>query len=92
MSETRAWGSEGVLLLDLQEKFHSYLDFVEQGQLLKKFPDLAGKKIRIRLDTTEKPSDTELDFLKRAKSEWLKPLGISLEWGLFQSKETHENT
>jgi len=84
MVETRSWGDEGELLLQLQEKFHTYLDFIEQGELVRKFPAAKGKQIVVRLDTKEAPGDLEMNFLRAANSEWLSPLSITLEWGLLE--------
>jgi len=81
MSELRDGGPEGALVPELQEKFLTYLDFVEHGFLAKKYPKLAGKPVRIRLDSRHARGKLEMDFLAAAKSQWLESLGISLELG-----------
>ena len=83
MTEMRNWGSDGSLIKDLQAKFQTYLDFVEYGLLEEKFPSLAGKPVCIRLDCEYPPGDAEQEFLERVKTEWLAPLNIGFEIGLF---------
>jgi len=82
MTETRPWSTSGELLLDLQAKFQTYLHFIEDGQLASKFPEVAGKHVRIRLDCAVPPGLTETEFLRRVQAEWLFPLGIELEVGI----------
>ena len=91
ISETREWDEAGEMLLELQEKLHYYLDVVEQGALIGKYPEMAGKPVRIRLDTLGALGKKELEFLKLVKSKWLVPLNIGLEWGLLKGDgEPHE--
>jgi hypothetical protein len=79
--ETEDWGADGARLLELQEKFHAYLDFVETGKVWERFPEHAGKPIRFRLDHTFPLGSNEMKFLEAAQREWLNPLGIGLESG-----------
>lgn len=82
MTETRPWGRKGGLLLDLQAKFRTYLDFVETGRLATEFPNMAQKRVRIRLDCATPPGPMEQVFLQKVRNEWLRPAGVELEVGL----------
>jgi hypothetical protein len=84
MTETRPWAPNGDSLLDLQAKFQTYLHFIEDGQLAAKFPEVAQKRVRIRLDTVHPPGPRETEFLRRVREEWLAPLGIVLEVALLK--------
>lgn len=81
MTETRPWDAKGAHLLDLQAKLQTYLTFIESGQLGAKFPRMMGKSIRIRVDCAQPPGPLEDKFLQRVRTEWLDPLGITLEVG-----------
>ncbi|MBA3559089.1 MAG: hypothetical protein H0W30_10855 [Gemmatimonadaceae bacterium] len=82
MTETRDWSTNGELLLDLQAKFQTYLHFIQDGQLANKFPAIADKRIRIRLDCAVPPGAMETEFLGRVQADWLAPLGIELDVGV----------
>jgi hypothetical protein len=83
--ETRSWGEKGELLLELQEKLHTYLDIIESGALARKFPESAGKRVIIRLDHAHPPGPLELKFLAAAREQWMDPLGIGFESGSLTS-------
>ena len=81
MVEVRPW--ENVSLLEIQEKFHTYLDFIEGGHLVRQYPDAQGARLIIRLDTVETPPTEMSIFFDVVQREWLSPAGIGFELGKF---------
>lgn len=77
--ETRPWDSNGESLLDLQEKINTYLDLVESGQLVGKYPEAKGKKVVFRLQTAFHPSAQAQEFIDLVKKNYLTPMAIEFE-------------
>lgn len=80
MVEPRSWGSQGLLLPDIQEKVNTYLVYVMDGQLVADYPIAAGKQVRFELRCSEPPDEREKEFLEIVRRKHLDPLGISFEW------------
>ncbi|MFA6174369.1 MAG: DUF6572 domain-containing protein [Kiritimatiellales bacterium] len=80
MVEVRSW--KDVDLLELQEKFKTYLAFVEEGHLLEQFPKVKGFSVIIRLDSVEPPPRSVMKFIDEVKKLWLAPLSIRFEYGV----------
>jgi hypothetical protein len=58
------WENESDHLLTLQSKLNTYLEIVESGQLLRDFPDTAGKSVQIEVAFLhDPPQNTVLNFL-----------------------------
>ena len=76
--EERNWGQSGELLPDLQKKIKSYLAYALDGQLLREYPDMVGKRIKFRLYYDFEPGPLETQFIEIAKQQWFSPDGI--EW------------
>jgi hypothetical protein len=76
MVEERQWGAEGELLLDLQAKLNTYLTYIESGQLLEDYPDVAGKKIVFRLHYMVEIGPREREFIRTVCQSHLFPTGI----------------
>ncbi|MGC3992079.1 MAG: hypothetical protein QM796_20775 [Chthoniobacteraceae bacterium] len=64
MQEQREWSGGDEQLFQLQEKLNTYLSFALDGELAEAFPQMAGKKVRIQLDTPKMPDERTLDFLQ----------------------------
>ena len=79
MIATRPWGTNGDFVLQLQDKFRTYLNFVESGDLVRRFPESRGKRVVIRIDCASPPGFLENRLLRLVQSEWLDPLGIRVE-------------
>ena len=77
--ETRPWDAKGENLLDLQAKLNTYLDFIESGQLIQKYPQAKGKKIVLRLQYSFAPNAQALEFIELAKRKYLAPASIGFE-------------
>jgi hypothetical protein len=82
MIETRPWGTRGTLLGQLQDKFSTYLTYALDGQLIRDYPDLKGKKIRIELRSQHPLGAFELRFMELVQEQYLKPEGIESGWSL----------
>ena len=64
MHESRPWNGGDEQLFQLQEKLNTYLSFALDGEMAEAFPQFAGKKVRIQLDTPKMPDERTLDFLQ----------------------------
>ena len=96
ISDHLEWDNENEHLLLLQDKIHSYLDFIENGQLVENYPDKADKEIMIQIIFKYYPNKTADKFLaivERFLNEKGHPLiSINLKindirFGLFSIKE-----
>jgi hypothetical protein len=87
MVEERSWGSEGQLLLDLQEKRNTYLVYAIDGQLTQDYPALKGKPIEIQLWSAEPPGMREREFIEIAIARYLQPVGIAWRERLLPPRE-----
>ncbi len=63
MHETRAWDGSDRRLHQLQEKLNAYASFLLDGEMAAEHPDLAGKKMRIELHTTQMPDERAIELL-----------------------------
>jgi hypothetical protein len=79
LCETRKWDSQGKHLLDLQTKLKNYLHFIENGQLVQKYPDAMGKPVIIRLYSQFKPTPQVTEFIELVKMNWFAPASIPFE-------------
>jgi len=64
MLESRPWSGGDEQLFQLQEKLNTYLSFALDGEMAESFPQFAGKKVRIQLDTPSMPDERTLEFLQ----------------------------
>ena len=71
------WEGSDEQLSRLQEKLNAYLTFALDGELLRRFPAAADKKIRIQIDFDRAPSGLTADFLVQASKE-ISRLGMHL--------------
>lgn len=63
MIEIRPWDGSNKRLLELQNKINLYLEFIVDGHLKQKYPDIDEKKISIRLDCCYEPDDKTMELL-----------------------------
>ena len=63
MNETRPWDGSDRRLHQLQEKFNAYVSFLLDGEMATEHPELAGKRARIELHTTEMPDERAIELL-----------------------------
>ena len=78
MIEDRDTYSSDKLLLELQEKFNTYIRYATEGLLARHFPVWAGRPITIRLEFKFAPGPESLDFLRKVE-EHLRPIKIQLQ-------------
>ena len=88
--EERSWGDAGCLLPDLQEKLNVYLNYVETGQLERAFPDLGGKRINVRLHSSEAPGERELEFLEIVTRKVFRPRHMRMTWRVIGQQLEYE--
>jgi len=63
MVEGREWDGSNERLFQLQEKINSYASFASDGQLIEKYPELAGKPVRLELRCVGAPDPNTASFL-----------------------------
>ena len=63
MIENRPWGAVPDQIKQVEDKFNSYLAFVQAGNLAREYPQYAGAPVVIRLDCAEPPGGQEKAFL-----------------------------
>ncbi len=63
MVEGREWDGSTERLGQLQEKINNYLTFATDGEMLKKYPELTGKPVRLELRCIGAPDETTEQFL-----------------------------
>lgn len=67
MVEDRPWGESPDQIDQLLEKVNLYANFVLDGGLIRKFPDLAGKPVRVQLDCIEPPNSEANEVIALAR-------------------------
>jgi hypothetical protein len=77
MTEERQWDGSADRVLQLQEKVNNYLLFALDGQMVKEYPDSAGKPIRLQLDCVAEPDAESARFIELLR-EKLRREGIRL--------------
>jgi len=77
--ETERWGKEGARLPQLRTRLDAHLNFVLSGTLARNYPQLAGKRVRFRIDTHVPMGMKEVAFLYRYRTEELDTRGIMLD-------------
>ena len=77
MVEGREWDGSSERLFELQEKINNYAAFATDGQLVRKYPDFAGKPVRLELRCVGDPDPETARFLETAKQQ-LRSAGLSL--------------
>lgn len=87
MVEDRPWGDSGTLLPNLQQKLNTYLGFVLEGQLVKQFPQFAGKKIHFVLQTQHPLGRREEQFIDVVELQHLAPRDITWSVRILGSDE-----
>lgn len=75
MVEDRPWNGGPAQELELREKINLYTDFISGGELVRRFPNAAGRSVRIHLDCVEEPSGTIATIVEYAQLQ-LEILGI----------------
>lgn len=63
MKEDRPWNESDERLLELQERFNTYVSFLVDGEFAESHPELAGKRARIELRCAHMPDNSALDLL-----------------------------
>jgi len=69
MVETRPWKGSDARLFQLQEKINAYLSFALDGEMAESFPNLAGKTLRLQIDSPAMPDARTSDFLETIREQ-----------------------
>lgn len=69
MVEGREWDGSDERLFELQEKINSYASFASDGQLIKQYPELAGKPVRLELRCVSPPDPKTAGFLEMVRGK-----------------------
>ncbi|MGH3878767.1 MAG: DUF6572 domain-containing protein [Actinophytocola sp.] len=75
MVEDRPWDAGPVQQLQLRDKINLYADFINSGDLVREYPETAGKPVRIHLDCVEEPTGDIATVVEYAAGQ-LRELGI----------------
>ena len=78
LSDHLDWEEEGEHLQLLQAKLNVYLDFIENGELVRRRPDLQGLPVTISVAAKYPPTDFAAKFY-RAVGPIAAEAGVSLE-------------
>jgi uncharacterized protein DUF6572 len=63
MNEPNEWDGSDQRLLDLQERFNTYVSFLLDGEMAEAHPELVGKPTRIELRCAHMPDTRALELL-----------------------------
>lgn len=63
MNEPNEWDGSDERLIDLQERFNTYVSFLLDGEFAETHPELAGKRARIEVRCARMPDNAALDLL-----------------------------
>jgi len=63
MIESRPWGAAPDQIRQIEDKFNSYLGYVQGGMLERQYPQYAGAPVVFRLECVEPPGRQESAFL-----------------------------
>jgi hypothetical protein len=76
MVEGREWDVSKERLFQLQEKINSYASFASDSELIEKYPELAGRPVRLELRCVGAPDPGTANFLDRVRGR-LREEGLS---------------
>ncbi len=68
-----------VHLYQLQEKINKYIEFIESGEMLEKYPDVLGKEIMFKIYFKYSIPNECIEFINRVR-EILLPIKIQLAY------------
>jgi hypothetical protein len=72
------WSSNGDTAILLQAKLKNYVAFAADGQLVRAYPNVRGKKVVIEIRTNHPLGETEEKLVAPASEAWCRPAGIGL--------------
>lgn len=67
MIEDRDWSADPEQPDQLLKKINTYLHFIEDGDLVRHFPQAAGKPVRLQLDCNELPVGEAKQLIEEAQ-------------------------
>jgi len=86
LSDHLDWEEEGEHLMLLQDKLNIYLDFIQNGELVRHRPDLKGLPVTIRV-AGKYPLGPEADKFYRVVGPVAAEMGVALELRIGRSEE-----
>jgi hypothetical protein len=79
--EERPWDASPSQVDDLREKLITYAGFVADRGLVRQYPDLEGRPVRIQIDCPEQPTDAIAALVDQAAPS-LAEFGITLSFNV----------
>ena len=79
------WDDEEAHYRALTNKLNAYLHFIESGELLKRYPDAAGKTPLVDFVSAVMPPKRAYQFFQKAR-HICEPLGVQLRSRVFDTK------
>lgn len=77
MVEAREWEGTPERILQLQEKVNHYLAFALDGDMVARYPETAGKPVRLRIDCDHEPDEATLQVIARMR-EQISPIQVAV--------------
>lgn len=65
--ETQPWNGNEQRIFDLQDKINAYMEFIVDGHLKRKYPNIKNDHVSIQIDCCFEPDQKTIDFLKVVK-------------------------
>jgi len=84
------WSSNGDTALLLQAKLKNYVAFAADGQLVRAYPDVRGKKVVIEIRTNHPLGEIEEKLVALASEAWCRPEGIGLSAQVANRRRCHK--
>ena len=85
INDNKKWDKKNKKLLYLQEKINAYLNFVESGEVYKKYPQAKNLDVYIVLSCKHQPNNDGMQFLMSAETT-VKESGFYFKWGVVDKK------
>lgn len=83
ISDNLNWENEYDHLIMLQDKINKYLGFIESGEIMKSYPQAAGKEFEIKIYAKYNFSKKAKEFLDTAQ-KYIRDAGFTLSYEAFE--------
>lgn len=83
ISDHLEWNDEEIHLLILQKKINAYLDFIQNDQIYKDYPNAKNRELKISVAMKYEPTENSLKTLENFKN-FIAEQGIEFDWNLIE--------
>jgi hypothetical protein len=67
MTIVGTWNGSNERLRKVQDRFNDYMSFALDGEMARRFPELLGKKVHLRIDCECPPDPASMSFLDKLR-------------------------